>query len=90
MLLHVLAHVEAHHRPLVVEQELRQRTRQLGLPDARRTEEHERPDGPVRVGQARPAATDGVRHRGHGFVLTDDAFVQHLLHPHQLLDLALQ
>ena len=34
VLLHVLAHVDADHRPLVVEQELGERARQLRLPDA--------------------------------------------------------
>ena len=52
MLLHVLAHVDADHRPLVVEQELGERPGQLGLADAGRAEEQERADRPVRVGQA--------------------------------------
>src|SRR4030095_257887 len=38
VLLHELAHVDAHHRPLVVEKELRQRLAQLGLADAGGTE----------------------------------------------------
>ena len=63
VLLHVLAHVDAHHRPLVVEQELGQRPGQLGLADAGRAEEHERPDRPVGVRQAGPAAPDGVGDR---------------------------
>ena len=41
VLLHVLAHVEADHRLLVVEQELRERFREEGLTDAGRTEEQE-------------------------------------------------
>ena len=51
-----LAHVEADHRVLVAEQRLGQRPRQLGLADAGRAEEQERPDRPVRVGQARARA----------------------------------
>ena len=43
-LLHVLAHVDADHRVLVVEQELGQRPRQLGLADAGGPEEQERAD----------------------------------------------
>ena len=35
VLLGVLAHVDAHHGPLVVEEELGERLRELGLPDAR-------------------------------------------------------
>src|SRR5437660_609477 len=52
VLLLVLAHVDADHGPLVVEQEVGERPGQLGLAHARRAEEQERPDGPVRVGQA--------------------------------------
>ena len=53
VLLHVLAHVDADHRPLVVEQELGERASELGLADPGRPEEQERTDRPVRVGQAR-------------------------------------
>src|SRR3712207_8014183 len=42
VLLHVLRHVDAHHRVLVAEEELGERARQLGLPDAGRAEEDER------------------------------------------------
>ena len=55
VLLHVLRHVDAHHRPLVVEQELGERARELGLADAGRAEEQERADRPVRIGQTRRA-----------------------------------
>ncbi len=41
MLLHVLRHVDANERRLVVEQELRQGLGQLGLADAGRPQEHE-------------------------------------------------
>ena len=85
VLLHVLAHVDADHRPLVVEQELGERAGQLGLADAGGAEEQERADRPVRVGQAGPAAADGVGHRGDGLVLADDPLVQHLLHADELL-----
>src|SRR5439155_1883214 len=49
VLLHVLGHVEADERLLAVEQELGERARELGLPDARGAEEDERADRPVRV-----------------------------------------
>src|SRR3954466_15338212 len=52
--LHVLRHVDPHHRLLGVEQELRQRLGQLGLADARGAEEDERADRAVRVGKAGP------------------------------------
>ena len=65
VLLGVLAHVDADHRPLVVEQELRQRLGQLGLADAGRAEEQERAGGPVGVGDAGARPADGVgRRRG--------------------------
>ena len=51
VLLHVLAHVDAHHRPLVVEQVLGEGAGQFGLADAGGPEEHERPDRPVGVSE---------------------------------------
>ena len=64
VLLHVLAHVDANQRALVVEQERGQRLRQLGLADARRAEEHERADRPVRdpAGRRARAARRSRRH----------------------------
>ncbi len=56
VLLHVLAHVDAHHRPLVVEQELGERPRELGLADAGRAEEDERADRPRSGRRARRAS----------------------------------
>ena len=41
VLLHVLGHIDADHRLLVIEQELRQRARQLRLAHAGRAEEDE-------------------------------------------------
>ena len=53
MLLLVLAHVDADHRPLVVEEELGERPGELGLADAGRAEEEERADRPVAGRRAR-------------------------------------
>ena len=50
VLLHVLTHVDANHRPLVVEQEVGEGAREFGLADARRTQEQEGSDRLVRVG----------------------------------------
>ena len=86
----VLAHVEPHHRVLVVEHELGERAGELGLADARRAEEDERADRPVRVLQPGARAAQRVRDRRHGLVLADDAPVQPLLHVDQLLGLALE
>ena len=64
VLLHVLAHVDADHRPLVVEQEVGERAGELGLADARRAEEQERADRPVRVREPGAGPADRVRDRG--------------------------
>ena len=88
VLLLVLRHVDADHRLLVVEQELGERARELGLADAGRAEEDEAAERPVRILQAGAGAADRVRHRGHRVVLADDALVQPLLHVDELLDLA--
>ena len=63
VLLHVLAHVDAHHRVLVVEQELGERARGLGLADAGRAQEDERADRAVRVLEAGARAAHRRRHR---------------------------
>ena len=90
VLLAVLAHVDAHHRALVIEQELRQRLRQLGLADTGRAQEHERARGPVRVGDTGATAANRVGHRGDGLLLPDDATTQLLLHAQQLGRLTLE
>ena len=90
MLLHVLAHVDADHGLLVVEQELGQRAGQLGLADAGGAQEDERADRPVRVLEPGARAADGVGDGLDRLVLADDALVQPLLHLEQLLPLALQ
>ena len=84
----VLAHVDADERALVVEEELGQRARELGLPHAGRAEEDERSDGTVRVRQAAARAADRVRYRFDRVVLSDDPAVEVLLHMHELRDLA--
>ena len=63
VLLLVLRHVDAHHRLLVVEQELGERARQLRLADAGRAEEQEAAERPVRILQAGARAADRVRRR---------------------------
>jgi hypothetical protein len=45
----ILRHVEADERSLVVEHELRECARELGLADAGRTKEDELADRPVRI-----------------------------------------
>src|SRR4051794_12840849 len=89
VLLHVLGHVDAHHRVLVAEEELGERPGQLGLADARRPEEHERAGRALRILQARARAADRLRDDLDGRVLADDALVELLLHAHELLRLGL-
>ena len=88
-LLHVLAHVDADHRVLVVEQELGERPGQLGLADAGRAEEQERADRAARVLEPGARAADRVGHGLDRLVLADDALVQPLLHLDELRRLAL-
>ena len=90
VLLHVLGHVDPHHGPLVVEQELGERPRELRLADAGRPEEQERADGPVRIRQARARPPHGVRDRVDGLRLAHDAPREAVLHLDELLDLALE
>ena len=90
VLLHVLGHVDAHHRALVVEQKPRERAGELGLADAGRPEEQERAERPVRVRQAGARAAPTPRDDAHRLVMADDARVQAVLHLDQLLDLALE
>ena len=90
MLLHVLRHVDAHHGLIVVEQEAGQRTRQLGLADARGPRNMNEPMG--RFGSCRPArarrtAVDTARDR---LGLADDALAELVLHPEQLVLLAFE
>ena len=90
VLLLILGHVDANERAFVVEEILRQCARELGLADAGRSEEDERADRPIRIGESRARAQhcfgDGV----DGFVLPDDAPVQLVFEVEQLLLLAFE
>ena len=76
VLLLVLRHVDADHRPLVVEEELGQGPRQLRLPDAGRSEEQEAPQWAARILQPGPRPAHGVGDGDDGVVLSDDAAPQ--------------
>ena len=86
----VLAHVNAHHGVLVIEQELRQGARQLGFPDAGGTQEDERADRPVGILQTGARPAHSVGHCPQGVLLPDHALVQALFHVDELLQLAFQ
>ena len=81
----VLAHVDAHQRVLVVEHELGQRLRQLGLADAGGPRKMNEPIG--RRGSFRPLRARRMASAiaCDGRVLADDALVQALFHVQQLL-----
>ena len=88
--LHVFAHVDADHQLLIVEEKLRERSRQFGFPHAGGAQENERTDGPLGVGESCAAAPHGVRHALECVVLADHPQPQPLFHVHQLLCLGFQ
>ncbi len=83
----VLAHVQADHGLLVIEEELSQGPAQLGLAHARGAQEDEATDGPVGILQASTGTAYRVSDGGYGFVLPHHAVVQALLYMEQFLDL---
>ena len=84
MLLAVLAHVDAHHRAFVVEQELRQGFGELGLTHTGGSEEHERARRPVGVGNAGARTPYRIGNGLHRLLLADHTLAQLLLHTEQL------
>src|SRR5690554_4450427 len=89
-LLPVLAHVDAHHGLLVVEEELGEGPRELRLADTRRAEEQERARRPPLVGDASAGTTHGIRYRADGLLLADEALAEFGLEVDELLTLTLQ
>lgn len=85
----VLAHVEADHVVLGVEQGPGEGLGQLGLPDAGGAEEDERADGTAGVADAGAGTDDGVGDELDRLVLADDALAQDLVEAQQLLAFAL-
>ena len=88
--LHVLRHVDADHRPLVVEEEVGERPRDLGLADARRSQKEEGADRPVGVLETGARAPHRRCDRADGFVLADHPFADALFHVEELVLLALE
>src|SRR3954470_10284434 len=89
MLLHVLRHIEPDHGPLVVEQELGQRTRGLSLTDPGWAEEDEGAQRPIRILETGAAPADSVRYRSDSRPLTDHTPGQLVLEASQSLPLGL-
>ena len=80
MLLHELAHIHADECPLVIEHEFRQCLGQLGLAHTGWTEEDERPDRTIGVGDASARTLDGVCNFFDNLVLAHDALLEKLFH----------
>src|SRR5262249_9625738 len=90
MFLHVFRHIDAYQRILVVEQVFGQRLGQLGLTDPGRPQEHERPDGSVRILQPRARTAHRGRYRLDRLRLADDALAELLFHAQQFFLLAFE
>ena len=90
MLLAIFRHVDADQRLLIVEEILGERTRELGLADARRPEEDKRADRPIRIRESAARTDDGFGDRDDRFVLADDTLVELVVELEELLHLALE
>ena len=88
--LHELRHVDAHHRIVVVKEELGHGLGQLGLAHTGRPEEEEGAQRPVLVVEPRTRPAHGIGHGLHGSVLPDHAVMQLLFHPQQLVALTFE
>ncbi len=77
---HVLAHVDAHHGLLVVEEELGERAGGFGFAHARRSKKNERTDGALGVAEAGARTANGVGHGCERGILADDALAQAVFH----------
>ncbi len=90
VLFHELAHVHAHKRLLVVEEELGERAGGFRFADARRTEQQERPERSARLLQSGARAAHRFADRDERVVLAHDTLGQALLHAEQLLALGFE
>ena len=89
MLLHVFAHVDAHHRLLAVEQLGSQGLGELGFTDASGAQEQETGDRPIRIGEARAGTLNRIGHGGDGLLLANHPLVQFGFEMQQLFHLRL-
>src|SRR5660398_154504 len=90
VLLHELAHVDAHHGLLVVEHELGQGSGEFRLSHSRGPQEDEAADGAVGVLQAGPGPAQGVWDHLQSVIRTDHAAMESLLHVDELFHLTFQ
>ena len=87
VLLHVLAHVDAHHVVLAVEERGREGAGELGLSDPGGPEEDERADRTLWVLEAGAGAEHGVGDGLDRLALADDTLVEDVGEPQELLAL---
>src|SRR5690606_29282584 len=88
VLFHEFRHIDAQQRLLVIEEEGGERLCQLRLANARRPEEQERADRPVRILKARAGPAHGIGDGYERILLPDDAPAEVIFHVQQLLALA--
>jgi len=90
MLFHVLGHIQPDHGALVVKQKLGESARQFGFADSCWSEKNKRPDRPVRIGESRAVAANGIRNALERIFLAHDALTQPLFHLDELPSLAFE
>ena len=88
MLLHVFAHVNAHHCVGIVKQEFGEGFGEVRLPHASRPHEEEGAERFARVAESDACTPNRVGYRRYRLVLPDDSFAQPFLHVEQFLRLA--
>src|SRR6185369_17247463 len=88
--LHVLRHVEADHRSLVVKHEFRECASGFSLTDTGWTKKDERADRAIRILQARARAPDSVCDSRERLLLPDYAIAESIFHRDELLHLAFE
>src|SRR5581483_736157 len=90
VLLHVLGHIDAHHRVLIVEKEFGQSTRQLGFPDSGGAEKDEGADRAAWIAQACTGPANRIGDALDCYVLADYTLVQPFFHGDQLFYFAFE
>ena len=89
MLLHILAHIDAGDRLIIIEKKFSEGFGEFGFAHACWAQEHERADGAGRVFEPGARASDRVGDRGDGFFLTHDALAENVFHAEEFFALAL-
>ena len=89
VLFHEFAHVDAHHRGIVVEQEPGERLGQFGLANAGGAEEQEAAERSARILEPGTRAAHGLADRVDGLTLADHPLRKDAFHLEQLFALAL-